>query len=90
MSLRRRCSAGLARSNLSYRARIPAHPRIRRQQGDSFHLRLRNQDSIEGIFMNRRQIVDGNNMLTTDRKLERLALAGVHIFKRQKLLDIRA
>ena len=69
MALRRRCTAGAARVKPFVSAPDTAYPWIRRQQGDAFHLSLRNQDSIEGIFMNGRQIIDCNNMLTPDGKL---------------------
>jgi len=48
---------------LSYRARILRHDRIVGKQRNALDRRLRHQNTIKGVFMNRWQALDGNDVV---------------------------
>jgi hypothetical protein len=46
-----------------------SYERICAQERDAFHHRLGDQDPIEGIFVKKRQTIDGDGMVAADGKL---------------------
>src|SRR5664279_817612 len=59
------CSASL---QLSYRSRILRHDRIVREQRNALDRRLRHENTIKGVFMNRWQALDGNDVVADNRQ----------------------
>ncbi len=52
--------------NHSHRSGIAGDHAISGHQGDAFHLCLRDEYSIEGILVNQRQILDGDDVLAAN------------------------
>ena len=47
--------------------RIPGNERIDSQECHPFYRRLGHQQTVEGVFVDRPQAIDGDNMITHDR-----------------------
>jgi hypothetical protein len=61
--------AGAAVSGLAHRAGVLGDDRVGGQQQDALDCRLRHEQAIEGVLVDRRQIGDRDGMLAGDREL---------------------